>query len=53
MPSALRFAQCTGVAAYSKELIEETMTPEILAETAASQYAILLAPPDSVVVGKV
>ena len=47
----LRFSQCTGIAAYSRELIEETMTPEISAETAASQYAILLPPPDSVLVG--
>lgn len=47
-----QFSQCTGIAAYSRELIEETMTPEISAETAASQYAILLPPPDSVVVGQ-
>lgn len=52
-PSHPRFLQCSSVAAFSRDQMQEAMTEEITAETAASQYAVLLAPPDTVQVGQV
>ena len=51
MTPELQFTTCASTAAFSRELMEASMTSEISAETAATNYEITLAPPNTVSVG--
>eukprot|EP00913_Durusdinium_trenchii_P015907 g14948.t1 len=51
MNSVQKFAICAAAASASKELLEQSMTSEIVAETTASQYMVVLPPPETVTVG--